>query len=83
MPPGVDGEELSRIAENLFLARDLVNTPANDMGPAELEAAARALAKRHGAKISVVSGAALAKNYPLVAAVGARADPAPTAATRG
>ena len=72
MPPGVDGEEISRIAENLFLARDLVNTPANDMGPAELEAAARALAKRHGAKISVVSGAALTKNYPLIAAVGGR-----------
>jgi leucyl aminopeptidase len=70
-PPGVDGEEISRIAENLFFARDLVNTPANDMGPAELEAAVRALAKRHGAKISVVSGAALAKNYPLIAAVGA------------
>src|SRR5665213_3063532 len=43
-PPGVDGEEISRIAENLFFARDLVNTPANDMGPAELEAAARAMA---------------------------------------
>ncbi len=70
-PPGVDGEEITRIAENLFLARDLVNTPANDMGPAELEAAVRALAKRHGAKVSVVMGAALTKNYPLVAAVGA------------
>jgi len=71
VPQGVDGEEVSRIAESLFLARDLVNTPANDMGPAELEAAARALAKRHGAKVSVTSGAALAKNYPLIAAVGA------------
>ena len=76
-PPGVDGEEVSRIAENLFLARDLVNTPANDMGPAELEAAARALAKKHGAKVSVVSGAALAKNYPLIAAVGAGSPRAP------
>src|SRR5882757_453914 len=71
LPSGVDGEEISRIAENLFFARDLVNTPANDMGPAELEAAARALAKKHGAKISVVSGAALTRNYPLIAAVGA------------
>jgi leucyl aminopeptidase len=76
-PPGVDGEEVSRVAENLFLARDLVNTPANDMGPAELEAAARALAKRHGAKVSVVSGAALTKNYPLIAAVGAGSPRAP------
>ena len=76
-PAGVDGAEISRIAENLFLARDLVNTPANDMGPAELEAAARALAKKHGAKISVVMGAALAKNYPLVAAVGMGSPRAP------
>src|SRR5438067_4727413 len=70
VPAGVDGEEASRIAENLFLARDLINTPANDMGPAELEAAVRALAKKNGAKIAVTSGAALAKNYPLIAAVG-------------
>jgi leucyl aminopeptidase len=77
VPKSVDGEEISRIAEYLFLARDLVNTPANDMGPAELEAAARALAKRHGAKITVVSGAALAKDYPLVAAVGAGSPRAP------
>jgi leucyl aminopeptidase len=76
-PPGVDGAEISRIAENLFFARDLVNTPANDMGPAELESAARALAKRHGAKVRVVSGAALVKNYPLIAAVGAGSPRAP------
>jgi leucyl aminopeptidase len=77
LPAGVDGEEVSRIAENVFLARDLVNTPANDMGPAELEAAARAVAKQHGAKVSVVSGAALAKNYPLIAAVGMGSPRAP------
>lgn len=77
VPAGVDGEEVSRIAENLFLARDLINTPANDMGPAELEAASRALAKKHGAKVSVVSGAALSKNYPLIAAVGQASPRAP------
>jgi leucyl aminopeptidase len=77
LPAGVDGEEISRIAENLFLGRDLINTPANDMGPAELEAAARVLAKMHGAKVSVVSGAALKKNYPLIAAVGQGSDRAP------
>ncbi|HKU64146.1 MAG TPA: leucyl aminopeptidase family protein [Rhizomicrobium sp.] len=76
-PPGMDGEDISRIAENLFFARDLVNTPANDMGPAELEAAARALARKHGAKVSVVSGAALKKNYPLIAAVGQGSERAP------
>ena len=71
IPQGVDGREISRIAEYLFLARDLVNAPANDMGPAELEAAVRALARSHDAKVSVVAGAALGKNYPLIAAVGA------------
>jgi leucyl aminopeptidase len=69
-PAGVDGGEIARIADNIFLARDLVNTPANDMGPAELEAAARALARKHGAKVRVVSGAALTRGYPLIAAVG-------------
>ncbi|MEY4706349.1 MAG: hypothetical protein RJB58_72 [Pseudomonadota bacterium] len=77
LPGGVDGEEISRIAENIFLARDLINTPANDMGPAELEAAARALAKKHGATVSVVGGAGLKKNYPLIAAVGQGSDRAP------
>ena len=56
LPDGVDGGELSRIAEGVTLARDLINTPANDMGPAELEAAARALAKRHGAKVRSIVG---------------------------
>src|ERR1043165_1110074 len=41
IPDGVDGVDLSRIAEGVTLARDLINTPANDMGPAELEQAAR------------------------------------------
>ena len=56
VPAGVDGDELSRIAEGVWLARDLINTPANDMGPAELEAAARALAERHGAKVHTIVG---------------------------
>ena len=77
LPQGVDVAEISRIAENLFAARDLVNTPANDMGPAELESAVRVLAKRHGAKVTVTSGAVLAKNYPLIAAVGQGSDRAP------
>src|SRR5664280_449601 len=71
VPEGVDGEDLSRILEGVTLARDLINTPSNDMGPAELEDAARALAKQHGATVEVTSGAALAKQFPLVAAVGA------------
>ena len=64
VPDGVDGEDLSRIVEGVTLARDLINTPSNDMGPAELEAAARALAEQHGAKVQVTSGDALAKEFP-------------------
>jgi leucyl aminopeptidase len=73
LPDGVDGEDLTRIVEGVTLARDLINTPANDMGPAELEAAARALAKQHDAKITITDGEALAEQFPLVAAVGAGA----------
>jgi leucyl aminopeptidase len=77
LPPGVDGAEISRIAQNLFTARDLINMPANDLGPAELERAVRVLATAHKAKVSVVSGAALVKNYPLIAAVGQGSSRAP------
>ena len=55
VPHGIDGEDLSRIVEAVTLCRDLTNTPSNDMGPAELEAAARALAKQHGAKFQVTN----------------------------
>ncbi|MGA2567211.1 MAG: leucyl aminopeptidase family protein [Pseudolabrys sp.] len=77
VPEGVDGEDLTRIVEGVTLARDLINTPSNDMGPVELEDAARALAKQHGATIKVTSGNALAKEFPLVAAVGAGSARAP------
>src|SRR5690606_64696 len=50
--------------------RDLVNTPAEDMGPVALEAEAEKLAKAHGAKLSVTKGEALEREYPLVHAVG-------------
>jgi leucyl aminopeptidase len=71
LPDGVDGNDLTRIIEGVTLARDLINTPSNDMGPAELEGAARTLAKQHGAKMQVTAGAVLARNFPLVYAVGA------------
>jgi leucyl aminopeptidase len=75
LPEGVDGAELTRIADGVTLARDLINTPANDMGPAELEAAARALARRHGAKARSISGDSLLRqNFPLIHAVGRAAD---------
>src|SRR5690606_2266762 len=46
LPDGVDGAELTRTVEAVSLVRDLVNTPSNDCGPAEIEAAARAVAER-------------------------------------
>ena len=78
LPRHTDGDELTRIAEAVFHARDLINTPANDMGPEELAEAAAAIAQRHGADISVLTGDdLLAQNYPLVHAVGRGADRAP------
>ena len=52
------------------LARDLVNTPANDMGPAELEDAVRAVAAANGALVTVTAGQDLVSGYPAVHAVG-------------
>jgi leucyl aminopeptidase len=81
LPQSVDGEELEHTVEAVTLARDLINTPANDMGPAELEAAARELAATHGAAIGAIVGDdLLAKNFPLIHAVGRAA--AATAAPR-
>jgi leucyl aminopeptidase len=77
VPDGVDGEDLSRIADAVTLARDLINTPSNDMGPDDLEAAVRALAERHGAKVEVTKGAALEKGFPLIHAVGMGSPRAP------
>lgn len=77
LPDGVDSDEITRISEGVALARDLINTPSNDMGPAELEDAARALAKQHGAKIAVTIGDDLVKNFPLIHAVGMASPRAP------
>ncbi len=78
LPRDVDGDEIARIAEAVFLARDLVNTPSNDMGPEELAAAARDVARKHGAKFTQIAGDELIqKNYPLVHAVGRGSARAP------
>jgi leucyl aminopeptidase len=74
-PEGVDAARLEAIALGEALTRDLINTPANDMGPAELEFNARALAEEHGAEIAVTTGTALLDdNLPMIHAVG-RASP--------
>jgi leucyl aminopeptidase len=67
--PARIGETVA-LAEATFLVRDLVNTPAQDMGPRELEQAAAALAKETGAQLAVTAGAELEAGYPMVAAVG-------------
>ena len=62
--------ETIRLAEATATVRDLVNTPASDLGPADLETAAEALAKKHGATLTVTRGDALATGYPMIHAVG-------------
>ncbi|MGB9116798.1 leucyl aminopeptidase family protein [Bradyrhizobium sp.] len=77
-PEGVDVAEITRIAEAAALARDLINTPANDMGPEELALAAQQLAKRFGADFNCVIGEDLTRqNFPLIHAVGMASPRAP------
>lgn len=74
-PADLDAAALLAMAEGEALTRDLINTPAQDMGPAELEAAARDLATRFGASVAVTTGdELLAANFPMIHAVG-RASP--------
>ncbi|MEM0924188.1 MAG: leucyl aminopeptidase family protein [Pseudomonadota bacterium] len=76
-PDGVDPDRLDALVQGSILARDLINTPAADMGPDGLEAAARALAEAEGAAISVVSGGELQQGFPLIHTVGQAAARAP------
>jgi leucyl aminopeptidase len=74
LPEGIDGADVVRVADGVYLARDLVNTAANDLGPAELADAARDLAARHGAVFAEIVGEALiADGLPLIHVVGAAA----------
>ncbi|MCZ4297494.1 leucyl aminopeptidase family protein [Henriciella marina] len=75
---GGDAEALDREADAIALLRDLINTPAQDMGPAGIEAAIRVLAEQYSADLSVITGDDLLKeNYPMVHAVGRAAPEAP------
>jgi leucyl aminopeptidase len=77
-PAGTDCARLSIQAQAEGLIRDLINTPAADMGPDELEAAVRSLADAHGAAVTVTTGEALLEaNLPLIHAVGRAAARAP------
>ena len=78
VPDGVDIDRVERMAGAVTLVRDLVNTPASDMGPDALEAAARDLAARNGAVVEVTAGDALLEgNFPMIHAVGRASARAP------
>jgi leucyl aminopeptidase len=77
-PPSVNAARVRAIAQGEALTRDLINTPASDMGPDELESAATDLAVRYGAKIEVIKGDdLLTMNFPMIHAVGRASDRAP------
>ena len=77
-PEAADRAEVERLADAIALGRDLVNTPAEDMGPAELASAAEAVAERFGASFrQIVGDDLLAHNYPTIHAVGRGSARAP------
>ncbi|MDR3472861.1 MAG: leucyl aminopeptidase family protein [Devosia sp.] len=78
LPEGADEPELRRLAEAAFLARDLVNTPANDLGPEQFDAEIRAFAGRHKMAVhAVVGDELLQQNFPMIHAVGRAGPSAP------
>jgi leucyl aminopeptidase len=78
LPDGVDRRRVLALAEALFFGRDLINTPANDLGPAELEAAAREMGLEQGASVKVTEGSSLlSDNFPMIHAVGRASDRSP------
>ena len=77
-PAGIDAAKVEALARAEALTRDLVNTPAADMGPAELEQAARDLGQSFGASVTCITGDdLLAQNFPMIHAVGRAAAQAP------
>lgn len=77
-PAGVQADQCLAMAEGEFLTRDLINTPASDLGPAELQEAFMALAARFGATAEVIVGDdLLARNFPMIHAVGRASARAP------
>ncbi len=78
IPADADSADIKRQLAGVFLARDLINMPTNDMGPNALEEAFRALGEHYKAKVSVVSGDDLLKqNFPLIHTVGRASAEAP------
>lgn len=78
LPQTVSIEAVAQVVEATALVRDLINTAPNDMGPEQVASAAKAVAKKIGAKYEQVVGDALLKqNYPAIHAVGRAAPQAP------
>ena len=78
LPDGVDRARVQALAEALYFGRDLINIPANDLGPAELETAAREIGAEHNATVKVTEGSSLlSDNFPMIHAVGRASDRAP------
>lgn len=78
LPSGVDEPEVSRIARAVKMARDLINTPTNDMGPDQLQAAMETLGAEYDAEVSAIVGDELLEaNFPLIHAVGRASSRAP------
>ena len=80
LAPEEMGSALSQAAAT-WMVRDLINTPANLLGPAELANLAADLGRRHGASVEVVHGEALDRDFPTVAAVGRGSDRKPRVTT--
>lgn len=78
LPAGADAAEVARQVEAATLARDLINSPANDLGPDAFEAEIRAFAAARGMEIAVIKGDdLLAENFPMIHAVGRASTEAP------
>ncbi|WP_298851233.1 M17 family metallopeptidase [uncultured Ruegeria sp.] len=77
-PDSIDADRIEAMAKAEVLTRDLVNTPASDMGPDQLQQAAEALAGEFSASCDVITGDALLdQNFPMIHAVGRAAEQAP------
>jgi leucyl aminopeptidase len=76
-PEGIDMAEITRISDAAALARDLINTPSNDMGPEQLAQAAAEVASRFGAAFRCIMGEELERDFPLIHAVGMASSRAP------
>ncbi|WP_417583945.1 leucyl aminopeptidase family protein [Pelagibacterium sp.] len=75
---GVDADEIENLVTSAFIARDLVNTPANDLGPDAFEVWIAEFAKSHGAQSKIIRGDdLLTQNFPMIHAVGRASNQAP------